>query len=489
MINIISIVARNMKIIYRSKLSTFLVLLAPILIVFLIGSAFNSSSLNNIKVGTYSSDYNDLVNSMVNGMSDNGFETQKMTSQDECIQKIKQGLIHICITFPEGLSLQGSNNPIVISIDNSRMNLAYSLTSVINSKLTSKGSEIGVNMLNEILDVLKQVKDSLPTQKTNVDLTSSNLNSISSINLENLSSQITSIEHSISRLDGENLTITGINALGDLNTTLTDLESFNSDLTDSLGTLDEQSTLGKERLILISTNLAGLIENLSIINANSAENIVSPIKTEISSVNKDSTNWKYLYPTLVALILLLSGVVLSSSIVLTERKERARFRNFMTPTSNLSFVLGAYITGLIILLIQMIILLVCTSLLTKLDIITPLLSTSIVLIIAASVFLFLGMFIGYTFKSDETTILASISVAALLIFFSNAIIPVESIKGVLRYVAYYNPFYVADSLLKKAILFNEPLRSLLGGILILLAAAAILLVLCLFARKMNKRAI
>jgi ABC-type multidrug transport system permease subunit len=476
-----------MKIIYRSKLSTFLVLLAPILIVFLIGSAFNSSSLNNIRVGTYSSDYNELVSSMVNGMSDNGFQTQKLTSQEDCIQKIKQGLIHVCVAFPDGLTLQGSTNPIVISVDNSRMNIVSSLTNAIESRITSKGSELGVNMINEILTVLKQTRDSLPAQKTNVDLTSSNLNSISSVSFENLSSQISSLEHAISKLEEENLTINGLNALGDLNATIEDLNSLNSDLEDSLQTIGEESTSGKERLILISTNLAGLIQNLSIINANSAENIISPIRTEISAISKDSTNWKYLYPTLVALILLLSGVVLSSSIVLTEKKERARFRNFMTPTSNLSFVLGAYLTGLIILLVQMAILLACTSIFTNLNIITPLLGISVTVIMAASVFLFIGMFIGYTFRSDETTILASISVAALLIFFSNAIIPVESIKGVLRYIAIYNPFYVADSLLRKAILFNEPLWSMIEGFIILLAASIIFLVLCLIARKMNKR--
>lgn len=488
--SLLSIVNKNMRIIYRSKLSTFLVLLAPILIVFLIGSAFNSTSLNNIKVGTYATEYNDLINSMVTSMSENGFETQKIASSDECISRIKQGLIHVCVVFPDGVNAKGSSKPIVVSIDNSRMNIAYSLTNSINSKISTKGAELGVNMLNDILDVLKSVRDSLPTQKTGVDSAAASLSDLNSkvVSSEELVSQIDSLNALYSDLgDEKNLSDTTL--LTDLNDTIESLNAYSVILGDSLDVISSQSSVDADKLRVISTNLNSLIEKLSIISASNAENIVSPIKTEINSISKDSSNWKYLYPTLVALILLLSGVVLSSSIVLTEKKERARFRNFMTPTSDLSFVLGAYLTGLIILGIQLVVLFVCTAAFTDLAIFASFGKIALVLFLASSVFLFIGMFIGYIFKSDETTILASISIAALLIFFSNAIIPVESIRGALKFLAMYNPFYIVDTLLKKIILFNEPLKNMIGGILVLVLALALFLVLCLVGRKMTKRQI
>jgi ABC-type polysaccharide/polyol phosphate export permease len=97
------------------------------------------------------------------------------------------------------------------------------------------------------------------------------------------------------------------------------------------------------------------------------------------------------------------------------------------------------------------------------------------------------MFIGYIFKSEETTILASISIASLLIFFSNAILPVETISGKLRLIANYNPLYVTDSLLKKTILFNSPLYNLINEFIILGVVLFIFLTLAFIARKMTKR--
>ncbi len=70
------------------------------------------------------------------------------------------------------------------------------------------------------------------------------------------------------------------------------------------------------------------------------------------------------------------------------------------------------------------------------------------------------MFIGYSFRSEETSILAAIGVASLLMFFSNTIFPVEAISASLKNIAVYNPLVITDSLLKKMILFDSSLPPL-----------------------------
>ena len=182
-------------------------------------------------------------------------------------------------------------------------------------------------------------------------------------------------------------------------------------------------------------------------------------------------------------------MVLSSSIILTERRAKANFRNFMTPTGGLVFILGAYITCMIILFTQLIILLAGAIYLTKINLIPVLAQVSATLFLACSVFVLLGMLVGYLFKSDETTTLASISIASILIFFSNAIIPSESIGGLFRYVALYNPLLITDSLLKRVILFNEGWSSLYSDFIILGIILITLLILNLIARKLTRRLI
>ena len=65
MYNLLNIIGKNFKILIRSKLSALIILLAPLLIVFLVGMAFNSSELYGINVGTYSPSENELTNSIL----------------------------------------------------------------------------------------------------------------------------------------------------------------------------------------------------------------------------------------------------------------------------------------------------------------------------------------------------------------------------------------------------------------------------------------
>lgn len=488
--SISSIVARNMRVISRSKLSTFLVILAPLLIVFLIGSAFNSTSLTELKIGTYSQEYNELSESIISDFQNASFQTEKLQTKEECTEKIKQGTFHACVVFPQKISLE-SNESIKVHVDNSRINLAYLLINKIDTKISERSSEIGVGLVTEILDVLKKTSESLPAQKSKVENAASNLNSIKSeadtlTENSDLSVSIENLDEALDILEDSNCSST--NELKQKLTSIKQtLQASNENLDADITAINTNAESGKSSLNLASSELSQLITELSKINSKNAENLVVPIETEVSPISGDATNWKHLFPTLIALILLLSGVILASSLVLEERRARANFRNFMTPTSDISFVLGTYLTGLIIMTVQMIILLTGTFYLTGLNFINSLGGIAITFFLASSVFLFIGMFIGYAFKSDETTILSSISFAALLIFFSNTIIPVESIKGYFKYIAYYNPLFLADSLLKRTILFSESLNTLIEPILTLAGTLLIFLILTIIARKFTKR--
>ncbi len=81
--SLLSIIGRNIKIFSRSKLSTFIVLVAPILLVFLVGTAFSTNSISDVKLGVYSSEYSELTNSIIASFEGNQFNVIRLDSEED----------------------------------------------------------------------------------------------------------------------------------------------------------------------------------------------------------------------------------------------------------------------------------------------------------------------------------------------------------------------------------------------------------------------
>ncbi|MBI2110221.1 hypothetical protein HYT51_00370, partial [Candidatus Woesearchaeota archaeon] len=89
----------------------------------------------------------------------------------------------------------------------------------------------------------------------------------------------------------------------------------------------------------------------------------------------------------------------------------------------------------------------------------------------------------------ETAILASMSVAAFLLFFSNTILPIETIPPSLKVLASFNPFVLGEAVMKKLILFQAPFSSLWFEFLMLIGYLSLFLVLTFLAKEIMKRRI
>jgi len=116
-------------------------------------------------------------------------------------------------------------------------------------------------------------------------------------------------------------------------------------------------------------------------------------------------------------------------------------------------------------------------------------STGLVLFLIAVMFILLGMFVGYLFKSAETSNLASISLVSVLLFFSNTILPLESLPVSIRDIVMLNPFVIAESLLKRIMLFGSSLNNELYYIIVIGIYILIFGILAFAAREATKRKI
>jgi ABC-type polysaccharide/polyol phosphate export permease len=192
-------------------------------------------------------------------------------------------------------------------------------------------------------------------------------------------------------------------------------------------------------------------------------------------------------PSLIVLIIMFVSILLSSTLVLMEKNTLAFFRNFVTPTNSTTFVLGTYLTALIMIFIQTIIIGFIYYGLFLNEFSESLLIASLVIIIIISLFTLVGMLIGYLFNSEETATIASICTGSLFLFLSDVLLPLESMPETVRHLVEYNPFLLASETLKKILLFNEPISTVIVDLGYLIGYSVILIIVIIALQSFVKK--
>jgi ABC-type multidrug transport system permease subunit len=491
--NFLSLVVKDVKIFGRSKFSAIVAVLIPLIIVLLVGAAFSSSELQGVTVSVYSESYNELSNSIISNFESNSYSVVKEENKEGCIEGVVSGDSQICVVFPEDLSSEGGSDSVVFHVDKSEINLAYALVEEVRGGVSDKSSEISLDLVGELVNVLQNARDSLQSQRASLSQASESVGSIGSKansasgSVPDLSSLKSSLEDAKSlaqSLNGSSSLVSEINsAISEVDSASASLEDFSDDV----GDIKTDSAGAKADISAAVLSLDNVIASLESLEVTEAERIVSPITTEIKSVVDESTNWSFVFPTLLALMVLFGSTVLSSVLALRDKQSRSYFRNFITPTSDFTFIVAMYVSALLILIVQLLVLFSGLAIISSVNLFGYFAVLSIVLFVSASAFIFLGILIGHLFKSEEAVILVSISVVSLMIFFSNIILPIESILGKFQVVALYNPLVVSADMLRKALLFGQGIAQMTSELYILLGTFAACFVLSFIVRKLTKR--
>jgi ABC-type multidrug transport system permease subunit len=216
-----------------------------------------------------------------------------------------------------------------------------------------------------------------------------------------------------------------------------------------------------------------------------AENIVNPISTTIKPLSTDSKSSMYLIPFLVVLIIMFIGIMLSGTSVLIDKMSSAAFRTFTAPTRDSFYLLSYYLTNVIILLVQIVLI----GGLAKYFLNIELMNIPLILLIiflAATLFIFIGMSFGYIFKSQEGVTIASLSFSALLLFVSNLIIPLESTSSLVQKISTYNPYVILSETLKKVLLYDIKIIDIVSELGIIVLYIILVVVLILIIQKLSK---
>jgi len=289
-------------------------------------------------------------------------------------------------------------------------------------------------------------------------------------------------------LTNETVNIDG--AIGELRDVINSLEEKISSANDNMVAIKSSVEVVKTDLAFIQSKLGGIEASLSNteskideIAVTSADSIVTPFSIKINPILSSSNKSVYIFPYFIILMILFVGTMLSSTLIVMEKKSRAFFRTFTAPTSELYHLFAGYLTNFFVIIAQLIIIFIAAFFYLKISLAGNYYVTIIILFLSVSFFIFFGTLIGYLFKTPEGTTIASISIGSLFLFLSNIILPVESFSEFTRKILLINPYMLCSELLKKSVLFDARIMEIKYELLLLLGYVVIVFVLSVIAQK------
>ena len=551
-------VVKNFKVLFRARTSLLAVLLGPLLVIGLIGFAFNSSGNIQLSVGYNAPDESNLTMEIVSEL-ERTTNLQSFDTQDTCKKQLELGLLHACVFFPADFIISNDQtNNITYIVDKSRVNLVYTVIEVVSEKIGIKADEVSKSLTETLLSTLTsttstidnnlvsliKLKRSIESASTDANTISDDLGNIdldygtitipAGSDINTLSGYTTSIKNKAMEAYDEGYALTaevrstyGSNSsvesdlaaleavLDELNKTATNrhndsitlrdtletqLDDANDKLSDLEDKLEKAQTLTdnsrtkiatlRESLATINTEVDAIKSSLELsaqdinnIEVTSSDKIINPINTNIETISSNSNQLLILFPFVLVLVIMFVGLMLSSTLVVVEKKSKASFRIFTTPTRDEFFIFTTFVTSFIIVAVQVALILVATNYFLVDIVSANILMNIVLLILASSIFIMMGMAVGYLLSSQQGANMLSISLGAIFLFFSNIMLPLETLPIALQKVAYYNPFVLASESLRKSILFNVTFNDLIIELGVLLGyTVVIFLIIILFQR-------
>jgi len=468
-----TLIKKNFKLIIRSKSSALMIVLGPLLLIILVGAAFNTASIYGIRVGAFSESYSALSEAVIYELNQDNYATQKVETEQACIDGIRNGVFHVCAIFPKDLKASDGGQ-ITFYVDNTKTNIVYLITETISAQIGKKSQDLSFQLTKGVTDTLEDIKTEIIDKEALVNqIKSTNQNQQVVAAAIGTGLEEMKLDHKISEIPLGSLqpevTSTGVTAFNavekKIELILDDTSTADNKKTSLLKKVKEiNQDIESNKLSInqIQVSFNKMKKDISAVKETGVSSIVNPIESEIKPITTEKTHLNFIFPTLLIMIIMFVSMLLTSTIEIREKTSRVYFKNFITPTSETLFILSNYLTNLIVILLQTTILLGAATYFFYENIVVslPLLIPALFLI--STIFLFFGIILGSFFRTEETSTITVMSIGFIMVFFSSTILPIETLPSVIKTIASFNPFYISELLLNKIILFQAPFSTVSG---------------------------
>jgi len=509
--------------IVHSKFSSTILILGPILLIFIVSMGLSDPGLKNINANVYVSDRSSFTEAFVDNLRARSFIVEESGSLEECVNEVRNTGKNVCIQLkkydvdiPDKFNLtdeevdkSGMGYSVHLHTDFSRQRVAWGVINSVQIAINDFASNIRSSLssklkiaigeyrgdirerrqeIKEIIDILDEIEQGV--SQTKVVLKS---------DLDNIDSLMDDLEARMDRLNRENSSIINQYGLGifwqlssawqssyymgDVNKLYSDLEGFEQDLRDARNdlqkTYDDLGELERGLESIGSINMDYLLNPIPLSYESLSGDVTGEFKVELGFLD-------YLFPSFLSFFILLVSVIFSSNFIMKERTGNAYIRNVLSKTSTFTFLLGNFLSVLLIVLVQCFIILVIADFFFNVLLITNFFSLLVIILLAGSIFISLGMLIAYIFGSQETAVIATVSLSLLLIIFSPLVSPLETLPDFLRMILTYSPLVLIEDLFKRILIFETGLGPNVHKLIVLATYFLTLFVTTLFINEITK---
>ncbi|MBU0958671.1 MAG: ABC transporter permease [Nanoarchaeota archaeon] len=196
----------------------------------------------------------------------------------------------------------------------------------------------------------------------------------------------------------------------------------------------------------------------------------------------------FAFPLLVAIIMTFTSIILSNLFVLRKTNKASYFRELISPAKDVSFLTADYLVNLFFIFIQAIVLFMVGFLWIGVPLST-LSSFAAVILVTCSLFIFMGMGIGYLIRSQSLSMLLSIFLVMLFFVVSELLIPIPLIAPGIRFFIELNPFVLLAAVLKNIFVLNKPILDSFFRMFALSFFLACSVIFAYISKKINKKRI
>lgn len=173
--DVFELVKKNLKNLIRAKASSIIVILGPLIIIFLAGLAFDTSDAYAVKIGAYTQGQTDDTKSVLDQLRGQ-FQVTDYDNEEECVDAIKNTDVNTCMSFAEDFAIgKPPNNRLTFHVDPSRVNLVWTIMSVMRQEVGERSEQASKNFTTVIVETLEYTHDQITQQReTLVRLTTEN---------------------------------------------------------------------------------------------------------------------------------------------------------------------------------------------------------------------------------------------------------------------------------------------------------------------------
>lgn len=292
--------------------------------------------------------------------------------------------------------------------------------SLLNTFLLPRLNEQDYNYASGILVSITNDLNSMDQSLTNIEKSQSDIAALVN-NYDSLMNNLDSIKGNLDKLDSD------------------------------LSTAIERTGRSREKINYFISNLDTASNEISQFRQGLGKNPIQFEFKDAFSVPSDPV--LILYPLLISIIITFTSLVLSNMFVLKQINQPSYLRDIISPTNDINFLGADYLINLFFVAIQA----VALFLLGVYRFSVPIDSLSMFVLavfLTSSIFIFVGMSIGYVVKSQGLSMLLTIFLVMLLLIMSDVLAPSVLSGNIIRLLIGLNPFVILNNILRNVMVLK-----------------------------------